>query len=72
MKITLITKFVTYAIAIIMMGISFWMPPTGAIDPSVLFGIGLLVGSYELLFGTSIKSLHIDKTGVHIETYSHS
>lgn len=62
-------KIITYVISIIMICVSFIIPPQGIVDPSVLMSVGILVGSYELLFGTTIKSIHIDKTGVHIETH---
>lgn len=62
-------KLIIYSIAISLIVISFFIPPTGVIDTSVLLGTGLLIGSYELLFGTSIKSISIDKTGLHIETH---
>ena len=48
---------------------SFILPPTGQIDPSVLMGTSILIMGYEWLFGHSIKSVNIDKTGIHIETF---
>lgn len=62
-------KIFVYVISMILIIASFICPPTGEIDPSVLMGVGLLIGGYEWLFGHSIKSINIDKTGIHIETY---
>lgn len=62
-------KILVYLVALGLIITSFFLPPTGQIDSSVLVGAGLLVGSYEWLFGTSIKSFRIDREGVHFETY---
>ena len=63
----IIIKLVSYFISVALIIASFMLPPTGEISPSVLMATGLLLGGYELIFGTSIRVLHIDKTGVHIE-----
>lgn len=63
-------KIIVYIIATGLMTASFILPPTGQIDPSVLMGTGILIMGYEWLFGHSIKSVNIDKTGVHIETFN--
>lgn len=65
-----IRKIIVYIIATALMTASFILPPTGQIDPSVLMGTSILIMGYEWLFGHSIKSVNIDKTGVHIETFN--
>lgn len=62
-------KIIVYCVAAGLMITSFILPPTGQIDPSVLMGTSILVASYEWLFGHSIKSINIDKTGIHIESF---
>lgn len=62
-------KIFVYVISTVLIITSFILPPTGEIDPSVLLAVGLLIGGYEWLFGHSVKSVNIDKTGIHIETY---
>lgn len=62
-------KLIVYTISVALIVTSFVLPPTGEIHPSVLMSVGLLIGGYEWLFGHSVKSVHIDKTGIHIETY---
>lgn len=62
-------KGIVYGISIILIIISFFMPPMGVIDPSVLIAVGILIAGHEWLYGHSIKSVNIDKTGIHIETH---
>lgn len=57
---------VTYGIAAALMVGSFFAPPLGVISPSALFGAGMLVAAYQLIFGGEIKELSVDKTGVHV------
>lgn len=52
--------------------VSFYLPPTGQIDPSVLMGVGLLIFGYEFLFGSGIKSFDITKDGLHFEKYTNN
>lgn len=70
MKWDITRKILVYCVAGGLMIASFILPPTGQIDPSVLMGTSILIMGYELLFGHSIKSVNIDKTGVHIETFN--
>ena len=63
-------KIIVYCIAVGLMITSFILPPTGQIDPSALMGTSILIMGYEWLFGHSIKSVNIDKTGIHIETFN--
>ena len=63
-------KIIVYCVAVGLMITSFILPPTGQIDPSVLMGTSILIMGYEWLFGHSIKSVNIDKTGIHIETFN--
>ena len=69
MNYDILRKIVVYIIAVAVIITSFIIPPPGVVDPSALFAFGLIIGGYELLFGHSIKSVHIDKTGIHIETH---
>ena len=62
-------KVLTYFISVILLIAGFICPPTGVIHPSVLTASGILLGGYQLLFGKSIKSIHISKGGIDIETF---
>lgn len=62
-------KFFAYIISVILIIAGFCLPPTGIIHPSVLTASGILLGGYQLLFGKSIKSIHISKGGIDIETF---
>lgn len=66
-----IRKTLVYLLAAGLMVGSFFCPPQGIIDPSVLMGTSILVASYEWLFGHSIKTVDIDKSGIHIETWKY-
>lgn len=63
---------IVYIIAIILIIVSFVLPPTGVIDNSVLLAVGILIGGYQMMFGNSIKEIKIDKEGVHIVNYEKS
>lgn len=69
MNIEVIKKLIVYTISVILIIASFILPPLGVIDPTVLMAVGLLIGGYEWLFGHSIKSVNIDRNGIHIETF---
>lgn len=69
MNYDIIRKILVYIIAVVLIIASFILPPMGTVDPSVLMASGIIIGGYEWLFGHSIKSIHIDKTGIHIETH---
>lgn len=69
MNYDILRKIVVYIIAVALIITSFIIPPPGVVDPSALCAAGLIIGGYEWLFGHSIKSVHIDKTGIHIETH---
>lgn len=69
MNIEVIKKLIVYTISVILIIASFILPPLGVIDPTVLMAVGLLIGGYEWLFGHSIKSVSIDRNGIHIETF---
>ena len=45
-KAHLVAYFVTLCVAIILMAVSFVLPPKGAIDPSVLQAVALLLAFY--------------------------
>lgn len=62
-------KILAYAISIILMIISFVLPPTGKIDPSVLMASSLIIFGYEWLFGKTVKSINITKEGIKVETF---
>lgn len=62
-------KITAYVIAIILMVVSFILPPTGVIDNSVLLASGIIIFGYEWLFGKTIKSFNITKEGIHVETF---
>lgn len=66
---TLWSKFIVYIIAVLLVVISFFLPPTGVIDPSALWGAAIIIAGYEILFGTKIKSFTIDSSGIHVETH---
>lgn len=61
---------IVYGIAVALMVTSFFLPPMGIIDGSVLMGVGILLAGYQLMFGHSIKEITIDRNGVHIETHN--
>lgn len=65
----MVKKIIVYSISVILILVSFYLPPVGVIHPSVLMAVGLLIGGYEWLFGHSIKSIDIDKNGIHIESF---
>ena len=69
MNYDILKKIVVYIIAVALIITSFIVPPPGVVDPSSLYASALIIGGYEWLFGHSIKSVHIDKTGIHIETH---
>lgn len=68
-KRNLIIKFIIYLIAVILIVVSFFLPPQGIIDPSALLGSGLIIFGWEWMFGTKIKSFTIDSSGIHVETH---
>ena len=70
MNFETLRKIIVYCVAAGLMITSFILPPTGQIDPSVLMGTSILIMGYEWIFGHSIKSVNIDKTGIHIETFN--
>ena len=45
-KAHLVAYFITLSVAIILMALSFQLPPKGAIDPSVLQAVALLLAFY--------------------------
>lgn len=67
-----IRKGIVYGISVILMVVSFFLPPLGVIDPSVLMATAILIAGHEWLYGHSIKSINIDKSGIHIETHEHT
>ena len=69
MNYDILKKIVVYIIAVALIITSFIVTPPGVVDPSSLCASALIIGGYEWLFGHSIKSVHIDKTGIHIETH---
>lgn len=62
-------KVISYAVAILLMIVSFFLPPMGVIDNSVLFAAGIIIFGYEWLFGKTVKSISISKEGVKVETF---
>lgn len=60
-------KLIAYSISVILMIVSFFLPPTGQIDPSVLMAASIIIGGYEWLFGSNIKSIEITKEGLRFE-----
>ena len=62
-------KIISYFISVILLIAGFILPPAGVIHPSVLTAAGILIGGYQLIFGKSIKSIHIGKGGIDIETF---
>lgn len=66
----MIKKCIVYIISVVMMLVSFYLPPTGQIDPSVILSVGVMLFGYELLFGNGIKSFDITKEGIHFEKYT--
>lgn len=65
----MIKALITYGISVALMITSFFLPPLGIIDNSVLLAAGILIGGYQLMFGHSIKEINIDRNGIHIETH---
>lgn len=63
----MVKKLIVYGIAVILMVVSFFLPPTGQIDPSVLMAASIIIGGYEWLFGNNIKSIEITKEGLKFE-----
>lgn len=61
--------WIAYLVSIVLMVVSFYLPPQGTIDPSVLFAAGILIAGYQLIWGHSIKEINIDKSGIHIVTH---
>lgn len=70
MKTEIWKKIIVYIISVALVITSFILPPTGQVDPTVLFAVGLLIGGYEWLFGHSIKSIDINKDGIHFDTHT--
>lgn len=62
-------KVISYAVAILLMIVSFFIPPMGVIDNSVLFASGIIIFGYEWLFGKTVKSISITKEGIKVETF---
>lgn len=58
---------IAYAISVILLIASFIIPPTGVVDDSVLVASSIIIGGYQLLFGTSLKSIKLNKEGLEIE-----
>lgn len=69
MKLKNIIKVTTYILSVVLLGVSFYLPPQGVIDPSVLQGSAILLFGTEWLFGNSVKEFRIDKEGIHFETH---
>lgn len=63
-------KIIAYTISVLLMIVSFILPPTGSIDPSVLMASGIVIFGYEWLFGKTIKTISITKEGVKVETFN--
>lgn len=63
----MVKKLIVYGIAVILMVVSFFLPPTGQIDPTVLMAASIIIGGYEWLFGSNIKSIEITKEGLKFE-----
>lgn len=63
-------KIIAYSIAVSLMVVSFFLPPQGVIDNSVLFASGIIIFGFEWLFGKTIKSISITKEGVKVETHN--
>lgn len=62
-------KILTYIISVIIICVSWLMPPPFAVDPSVLQATAILLFAAEWLFGTSIKEFKIDREGLHYSTH---
>lgn len=58
-----------YGIATILIVTSFFLPPLGIIDNSVLMASGILIAGYQMLFGHNIKTIRLSKEGLEIETH---
>lgn len=62
-------KAIAYFISLALIIIGFAMPPPAEIHPSVLTAVGIIIGGAELLFGSSIKEITVDKNGLHFEKF---
>lgn len=62
-------ELIIYGIAVVLIVASFFIPPLGVIDNSVLMAAGIMIAGYQLMFGHSIKEITLDRNGLHIETY---
>lgn len=60
--------WLSYIVAIILMVVSFILPPEGVIDPSVLLGASILIAGQQLIWGNKIKEINLDKSGLHVVT----
>lgn len=56
--------WISYLVSLVLLVVSFFLPPTGSIDSSVLIAVSILIGGGQLIFGSSIKELHINKEGI--------
>lgn len=57
----------SYIVSVVLCIVGFVWPPTAIIDGSVLIAVSVLIAGQQLLFGDSIKTLNIDKTGIHLD-----
>lgn len=62
-------KICAYSIAVLLMVISFFLPPQGVIDNSVLFASGIIIFGFEFCFGKTVKTFNITREGIKIETF---
>lgn len=60
------TGWIAYVIAILLLSISFFLPPEGVIDSSALIASSILLAGQQLIWGNKIKEFTIDKTGLHM------
>lgn len=60
--------WLSYLISIILLIVSFIIPPEGIIDSSVLMAVSILLAGHQLIFGSKIKEVTIDKNGFHMIT----
>ena len=62
-------KIFAYLVSVVLLVVAFFTPPQAVIDSSVYISVSIMIGGAALLFGKGIKSIHISKTGVEIESF---